>query len=56
MMYGRNKKQFKPVSGGMKIQKPVAPNSDSGLSLTAAKQAMDNASLKKRALRLRRGA
>lgn len=55
-MYGMNKKAFKPVSGGMKIQKPVAPNSGSGISLNAAQQTMNNASMKKRVLQKLRGA
>lgn len=55
-MYGMNKKMYKPVSGGMKVQNPVAPNSGSGMSFAAAKQTLDNASMKKRALQKLRSA
>ena len=55
-MYGMNKKAYKPVIGGMKVQKPVAPNSGSGLSFAAAKNSMEQASMRKQAIRKLRGA
>jgi|DEB0MinimDraft_3_1074331.scaffolds.fasta_scaffold00292_13 hypothetical protein len=55
-MYGMNKKAYKPVGGGMRVQKPMAPNSGSGMGMAAAQDKMKNAMMRKRVLRNLRGA
>jgi hypothetical protein len=55
-MYGMNKMSRKPISGGMRVQKPVAPNSGSGMGMAATQDKMKNAMMRKRVLRNLRGA
>ena len=56
-MYGMNKKMYKPVTGGKRIQQPGGgARPMGGNQLASAKKALDNASMRKRVLQKLRGA